>query len=467
MNGELQEIPNPKSQIPNRLVFFTLGAILVFSVIAFGAVDTWAMGLLSIAAAFIVTLWFIDSWQNKALTYSDNPLQIPLAGLILIGLIQLLPLRAPDVPAGLLSAPPVSSLSLAPYATRLAVIQLLIFLVFFAAALAFINNLPRLRKIVLTIMIFGALMAFFGILQRLANPEAIYGVRPVLQAVPFASFINQHHFAALMEMTIALPLALLFGQATGRDKRLLLVITALMMGVAIIFTSSRGGFLSLLGVLGFVIAANLLNRRKRAGDDGDEEITEPAKAGRYRRNFALVGGGLALLLVLFGLVLLLGGDQALLRGTGLESSGQDLSSGRVHFWNIALQIFKDHPILGTGLDSFGIVFSQYDSWNGQFRVEQAHNDYLQILADAGIFGFIAVGAFIFLLFRQSLRLIGTEKDRFRRNTAIGALAGCFGILLHSFFDFPLRTPANAFFFLMLAVLATAPISQIRRRRRRK
>jgi O-antigen ligase len=255
-----------------------------------------------------------------------------------------------------------------------------------------------------------------------------------------------------MEMTIALPLALLFGKATRRDKRLLLIIAAVLMGAAIIFTSSRGGFLSLLGVLGFIITANLLG--KQPASDGVED-----KISRYRRNFALIGGGLALILILFGLVWLLGGDQSLLRGTGLESSGQDLSNGRMHFWSVALQIFKDHPILGSGLDSYGIVFPHYDTWNGQFRVEQAHNDYLQTLSDAGVLGLICVVTFIVLLFQQSLRVIGaSSKSRFRRATAIGALAGCFGVLLHSFFDFPLRTPSNAFFFLTLTVLAVASIN---------
>ena len=44
-------------------------------------------------------------------------------------------------------------------------------------------------------------MAFFGILQRLAHPEGIYGFRETPQAIPFGPFVNQHHFAAFMEMT--------------------------------------------------------------------------------------------------------------------------------------------------------------------------------------------------------------------------------------------------------------------------
>ena len=40
---------------------------------------------------------------------------------------------------------------------------------------------------------------------------------------------------------------------------------------------------------------------------------------------------------------------------------------------------------------------------------------------------------------------------------LGAFAGCVAVLIHSFFDFPLRTHANAYIFLFLAVVALTNI----------
>ncbi|MEO8073889.1 MAG: hypothetical protein ABI686_11690, partial [Acidobacteriota bacterium] len=165
---------------PSRLsglVFFLLCAIPIFSAVAFGAVDTWALGLLSLFSCLVVIFWMTDAFFKRALQFNFSSLQIPFLGLILIGLIQLLPLRRADISSNLLSVPAVNSISLASYQTRLAVTQLIIYFIFFAAALVSINSRKRLRKIVLTIIIFGALMAFYGILQRLANPELIYGFR--------------------------------------------------------------------------------------------------------------------------------------------------------------------------------------------------------------------------------------------------------------------------------------------------
>lgn len=440
-------------EIPGRLsgiVFILLSAMHVFSVLAFGAVDVWALGVNSLLAGLIVVFWLTDAFLKKEFRFNLTALQIPLAGLILIGLIQLLPLRRLDISSALLSVSAVNSLSLAPYSTRLAIIQLLIYCIFFAAALVFIDSHNRLRRIIVAIIIFGSLMAFFGILQEFANIENIYGLRLTNQAHPFASFVNRHHFAAFMEMTTGITLGLLFGRATKNNKRIFLVIAVVIMGMALVFTNSRGGMLSLLGVIGFIVAANVLQKPP-------SETNEAIEGVKIRRNLVFIGGGLLLILILFGTVLLLGGDASLIRGIGLQNA-DDISNGRFHFWQVGWQIFLEYPILGAGLDSFGVVFTRYDTWNGIFRVEQAHNDYLQILADAGISGFACVGAFIYLLFKKGVATINETADNFRRGAAIGALAGCFGILIHSFFDFPLRTPSNAFFFLTLTVLATVSIA---------
>lgn len=435
----------------NTAVYFLLFFILVFTTIAYGAVDFWALGLLCIFSGLLLIFWCVDAWRKKEFQFNTSLLQLPLLGLILIGLIQLLPLRSSNL-GDLLSVPAAASLTLNASATRFAVVNLVLYFIFFAAAFVFINNDKRLRKTVYLIIIFGAIMAFFGILQRFANLEAIYGMRPTLQSISFGSFVNQHHFAAFMEMTIGVTLGLLFGKAFKKDKNALLIIAVVIMGIALLLTGSRGGVVSLLGVVAFIVAVNLLFKQKKPADSENEN------SSNLRRNLTFIGGGIALICGLFLATLFLGGDQSLIRGTGLESGSQpDISNGRLHFWQIALQIFFDNPILGAGLNSFGTAFPFYDTWNGTFRVEQAHNDYLQILADSGIIGFICIASFIVLLFKKSFQVIANTTDDFRRSTAIGALAGCFGILLHSFVDFPLRTPSNAFFFLTLVVLATAAI----------
>jgi O-antigen ligase len=441
----IPEITDEKPTILSGIIFFLFPVIFILATIAYGSVDSWALGLLSLGAGIIAILWFLDSFFKKSFAFNTSIIQLPLIGLILIGIIQILPIASSPVSGDLLSIPATNTLSIDPNTTRMAVIMLLVYLVFFAASLAYINSEKRLKTMVFTVIIFGSFMAFLGIIQFLSGTDSIYGLRPNNATSPFASYANKHHFAALMEMIVGLNLSLLYGEATKKDKRLLLVISVVLMGVCVLLTSSRGGLLSLLAVVAFVTALNLFGKKS-----GHRESSSKGN------KFLLIGASLTFIVVLLGTALFLGAGADLKRGTGMTQM-EDVSTGRFHFWGIALQVIKDNPIIGTGLDTFGIIFPKHDTWNGSLRVEQSHNDYLQILADAGILGFLCVAAFIFLLFKLSLSLINQTHDKFRRGAAIGALAGCFGILFHSFFDFPLRTPSNPFIFLTLVVIAVSSV----------
>lgn len=433
----------------SSLIVVILLAVPMFSTILFGAVDKVTWIFITIFWLAIVLLWLAETWKGKGFLLNRSTLQLPLCGWTLIGIVQLLPLGAGKM-GGLLSVPVSNALSLDPYRTRFFVLHLVVYLIFFAACLTFINNESRLKKAFLMVIIFGAGMAFFGILQRLANPDGIYGLRNTPTSIPFGPFVNQHHFAAFMEMTAGVTLGLLFGKKTAKDKKILLIIAVAVMGVAIALTSSRGGMLGIFSVLAFVALLNFFpgKRSKKSSN------SEPASS--IQRKVIMAAGAAAAVLIIFGIVLSLGGNDELFRGIGVTKIQDGVTDGRAHFWPIALKIFLEHPIFGAGFDAFGVAFTKFDTWNGMFRVEQAHNEYLQTLADSGIAGFICISMFVYLLFRNGLKRI-VESHGMRRDVAIGALAGCFGLLIHSFFDFPLRTPSNGFFFLLLCAIATVPI----------
>jgi hypothetical protein len=73
-----------------------------------------------------------------------------------------------------------------------------------------------------------------------------------------------------------------------------------------------------------------------------------------------------------------------------------------------------------------------------------------------------------MLFRMGFSRRQTRDD-FRRGVATGALAGCFAVLVHSFFDFTLHTTSNALLFLVLVALATmnGRVEEVHSRKRRK
>jgi O-antigen ligase len=120
------------------------------------------------------------------------------------------------------------------------------------------------------------------------------------------------------------------------------------------------------------------------------------------------------------------------------------------------------------LGAFGVIYTRYDSRNGLFRLEQAHNDYLQVLSDAGIIGALLALSFVVLLFWMAISR-ARSRDDFRRGVALAALSGCFAVLVHSFFDFTLHTTSNALLFLVMAAIATlnGRVEEAPRRRKRR
>jgi O-antigen ligase len=77
-----------------------------------------------------------------------------------------------------------------------------------------------------------------------------------------------------------------------------------------------------------------------------------------------------------------------------------------------------------------------------FTVDYAHNDYLQVLAELGIFGFVSGLCFVFRVIQKTLRgaVYATSIDA--RYISIACVASLTAILLHSLVDFNLYVPAN-------------------------
>ncbi len=448
--------------LASRFAVLVICIAIVMSTLAYGTVHYWAMGLFNLGALTILILWVLDAWSLGTMRVSRNVLQLPLLGALVLGFVQLLPMREVANDAALAFGL-ANTLSFDPYSTRLVLVQFATLLVYFSATLVFIDTPHRLHLMVRTIMIFGFLLAIFGLTQSFTSPTKVYWMRELNQSTAFGPFINRHHFAGYMELTIALPLGLLFAGAVDKEKRLLFIFIAGLMGVALVMTASRGGIISLVAeIMFFVIATGMFPKYSEH---------------RHRRSTRLKALGVrlalaaALLVSLFIGVLTLGGEMSINRLIVDSVNTNDPTTGRAHFWSVTLEIIKAHPWIGTGLGAFGVVYTKFDTRNGLFRLEQAHNDYLQVLSDGGIIGAVLALGFVGLLFYRAFAR-ARSRDDFRRGVALASVGGCFAVLVHSFFDFTLHTTSNALLFLVLAALATLngrveeAVAPRRKRRRR-
>ena len=90
--------------------------------------------------------------------------------------------------------------------------------------------------------------------------------------------------------------------------------------------------------------------------------------------------------------------------------GETSNSQRIAIWKASLESIKKHPLLGVGIGNFPTVLDQriFLARAGS----SAHNIYLHIASEIGIFGLLASICFLWLLFKKSYYNFVSEKDSF-------------------------------------------------------
>jgi O-antigen ligase len=129
-------------------------------------------------------------------------------------------------------------------------------------------------------------------------------------------------------------------------------------------------------------------------------------------------------------------------------------------------MFLQKPVVGWGLRTFPVVYPQFRSFYTNFFVNEAHNDYLQLLAEMGLLGFGCMVWFLIVLYRAALRKIGNWTSDVSGAATLACMLGTTGILVHSLLDFNLQITANAALFYVFCTIAAAPplLQRVHKRR---
>jgi O-antigen ligase len=337
-----------------------------------------------------------------------------------------------------------------PLETRLTFFKLLALLTHLVLLYRYTSTRKRLRAVVYTLIAIAVTSSVFGIVRHeLQHNEIGFGLPLLKRDTGFAQFVNKNHFALFIEMSLGLATGLVLSSGVRKHFLPFVIAAIVLMWTALILTSSRGALFSMFGQLAFVIATSIWLRRR----------------GRLLLPSVVLG---VCLLVAVGIgAIWMGGD---LLTTRLEQLSGEIRSEAIEphagvrrreIWNATWQLFKQHPIVGSGAGAYAIAITRFHDASGKWTPEAAHNDYLELLATAGI-----VGAMLVLWFSVAVIVRSREQlkshDRFRRAACLGALTGIVGVLLHNFVDFGLHVTANSVSLVALIVIATKTFQSVTR-----
>ena len=444
-------VRNTTAVVLNKIVFVLLLSVLAVTVIPYGTVDMWWEAVFECLVFGITALWLLEvvlrgSWDIRGLS-----LLIPLVLISGYAFLQIV-----HWPVHLGFPTPQSTITIDRYQTYLTARKMLALTLYFGLLWCHISSDGRLRWLVRTVIALGvgsSLFAFTRQLMQSADSQVGFGLPFLFYGLGYGQFIYHNLFAYLMEMTFGLIVGLTIGGGVKKDRILIYAALAVVVWASLILSSSRGGVMGFIceSILLVFISLGWYFRRRLAPDISHTSWIGLAQQSKLTR----IGVVLVMVAVLAVGVLWVGGEGfsgRLSEGITTEDTMDHLT--RTAVWHSTWQLIKTHPLTGVGFGVYSLAITQFQTGAGRFKLEQAHNDYLDLLANGG---FIAAVLAIWFMVSVVIKTRNAfrSKDRFRRAAALGAISGVLALLVHSLVDFGLQVTGIATVFAALIVISTA------------
>ena len=334
-------IRNPQSP---RALRYALFALLIFTPLARGSVQPWAITIIEMLTLFALTLFLLErclTWEWK---WIKTPLDKPIIVLIILSIVSII-------------------FSLHKQTSIRSFILLIDYLAIFYLVINTVRTRSQFRQLIYVILSVAVFLAVFGLFKNFGAtfpwwdyPELHYGDRLM------STFGCPNHLAGYMEMSLPLLLSLfLLGFRPG--IAFILGYLALLLLVALMLSLSRGGWISTLLSLAFMAVALLSSRH----------------FVRKKLLIILIAGSL-----LLALIALVSTPVVERVKTAMEMEEEASFYSRVVAWGGVVEMISDYPLTGIGPGTFKTVFTQYQPPGLSAHFTMAHNDYLHFISETGL-----------------------------------------------------------------------------------
>src|SRR5437899_506101 len=255
--SDAHRAPLQISQFLDKSIAGGLLAAIVFTTLAFGAVEPWSLALFELMLVGLLLLWGIKATLDRHLEITIPAAALPIAALLLLGMTQSVAFTD--------GAGRRAGLSMDVEATRQTVTVLFFIGASFIVAANFFVTRERLFLLANALTVFGAVVAAFALIQYFTWQGRFYWLRATGFSV-FGPFVNHNHFAGYMAMLMPVPLGLILRAVRGQ-ARLVYGFAAALMGTAAIVSGSRSGMISLAAAVVLLAVLSKRSRRRVPTDD--------------------------------------------------------------------------------------------------------------------------------------------------------------------------------------------------------
>ncbi len=450
-------------RVLGRVIFALLLSLMAFTAIPYGTAEPWWKGFFICCVAAISILWIVDVTRNGGSPIGSARLLLPLIALTAFALLQTISFG--DSATTGIAIPGWKAISADPFATRFFALQLLALIVVGAMLYRYIDSERRLQTLTHVIIAVAVASALYAILRQTMQHDPGFGLPNLKPDQGYGQFINRNHFAFLMEMGFGLTLGIIIGGGVKRERVMIYIGALLPIWTALVLSNSRGGLIAMMAqiVTAALLFTMLRFSRSERSEQSQRKAMTPWVARVVLLSVLIAGVGIGTIWI--------GGDRLITRiEQGRESAPVEAevrqNSQRNQIWRDTWRMFSAYPIAGVGIGGYWTAIPQFHDASGVHTPQEAHNDYLELLASGGVIGF-ALGVWFLISVFRKLRenLLGTSG--FQRAACFGATLGLAGVAVHSLVDFGLHMLANAVMFSALIVIATLPPLQKRRRTSRQ
>jgi O-antigen ligase len=275
-----------------------------------------------------------------------------------------------------------------------------------------LNSSKKIKRALLVLLITATLICVDSIYLQIVKTDFIRH-KTNLGA---ATFNTQNSCATYLSPILLFLIVSLFKQKRRLISRIVYILLLILFCAAYILTFSRGSWLGFIAALFFL--------------------------GFLSRNFKQP----VILVLIFIAILLL---VPIARQKILFSFAPGGDNFRFAITNVSWAVIDENPFLGKGIGTYMLYFKRHAP--PDLGVQYAHNCYLQIWAECGIFALLAFILFSAAVLGRAIRYYKKGHD-FR---LLSLICGIFGFLVHSLFDNQLYSLQLAiYFWLLLGLLVS-------------